>query len=85
VDGDAGDLAFRHADGTPYGELPSAASTELRAKAYRALTAMGYRETEAKRALARMPARPSANLEQLVRLALRELAPDATYPTRRCA
>jgi Holliday junction resolvasome RuvABC DNA-binding subunit len=83
VDGDADGLDFRHADGTPYGELPSPEIAELRAKAYRALTAMGYRETEAKSALARVPASPSASLEQLVRLGLRELAPELAG--RRCA
>jgi hypothetical protein len=73
VDGDASsNLCFRHADGTPYAELPSAENAELRAKACRALTAMGYRETEAKRALAQV--RESSSLEQLVRQALRELA-----------
>jgi hypothetical protein len=78
VEGDVSDnLCFRHADGTPYGELPSPVSTELRAKAYRALTTMGYRETEAKRALARVPASSSGSLEQLVRQALRELTTDA--------
>jgi hypothetical protein len=72
-----GDLAFRHADGTPYGELPSPESAELRARACRALTTMGYRETEAKRALAQVSGSSSASLEQLVRLALRELVSDA--------
>jgi hypothetical protein len=85
VGGESSDgLDFRHADGTPYGELASPESAELRAKAYRALTAMGYRETEAKRALAQMPASSSVGLEQLVRLALRELAP-AGSERRRCA
>jgi hypothetical protein len=78
VEGDAsGSLCFRHADGTPYGALPSADSAELRAKACRALTAMGYRETEAKRALAQVPTSSSGTLEHLVRRALRELASDA--------
>jgi hypothetical protein len=77
VDGDADGVDFRHADGTRYGEPPSAGTIELRVRAYRALTAMGYRETEAKRALAQVPAGSSASLEQLVRQALRELATDA--------
>jgi hypothetical protein len=85
VDGESSDgLDFRHADGTPYGELPSPAAADLRAKAYRALTAMGYRETEAKRALARVPESASGTLEQLVRMALRELTPDVPE-RRRCA
>jgi hypothetical protein len=35
-------LVFRHADGTVYGAAPSPRNAELRAKAYRALTLMGY-------------------------------------------
>jgi hypothetical protein len=85
VEGDASDsLKFRHADGTPYGELPSPVSAELRARAYRALTAMGYRETEAKRALTEVPASADGSLEQVVRLGLRELA-SAVSERRRCA
>jgi hypothetical protein len=84
VAGNADGLDFRHADGTPYGELPSPGDAELRAKAFRALTAMGYRETEAKWALARVPASPIVSIEQLVRLALRELAP-AGSERQRCA
>jgi hypothetical protein len=83
VDGEADGLDFRHSDGTTYGELPSPVGTELRARAYRALTAMGYRETEAKRALARVPASSSGSLEQLVRLGLRELVSELVG--RRCA
>ncbi len=44
-----------------------------RAKAFQALTGMGFREGEAKRALARIP-HPVSSLEQLIRQALRELA-----------
>ena len=68
------ELVFRHADGTPYGASPSPGDAELGAKAYRAPTFMGYRETETKRALARMQRTTSGTLEELVRLALRELA-----------
>jgi hypothetical protein len=66
-------LTFRHADGTPYGGAPSARGADLRAKAFRALTGMGYRETEAKRALAKIPADSNLALEQVVRLTLRVL------------
>jgi hypothetical protein len=51
-------LTFRHADGTPYGHAPSRAIAELRASAYRALTHLGFRESEAKWALARAPLTP---------------------------
>jgi hypothetical protein len=70
----SGGLAFRHANGTPYGALPAPHSAELFAKAFGALTLMGYRETESKRALARVPESSTMSLEQLIRLALRELA-----------
>jgi hypothetical protein len=71
-------LTFRHADGTPYGGVPSPRGAELRAQAFRALTGMGYRETEAKRALATIPANSSVALEQLIRLTLRELVSAST-------
>jgi hypothetical protein len=69
----SGRLAFRHANGTPYGALPAPHSTELCTKAFRALTLMGYRAPEAKRALARVPESSPASLEHLIRRALREL------------
>ena len=37
-------LTFRHADGTAYGGTPSPMSVDARAKAFRALTQMGFRE-----------------------------------------
>jgi hypothetical protein len=70
-------LLFRHADGTPYGAAPSPRDAELRAKAYRALTSMGYREAEAKRALAEVPGNSNGSLELIVRRALGELASDS--------
>jgi 5-methylcytosine-specific restriction endonuclease McrA len=73
-------LTFLHADGTPYGGAPSPCGSEFRAKAYSALTGMGYRETEAKRALAKIPANSSVSLEQLIRLTLRELVSASTPP-----
>ena len=60
-------LTFLHADGTAYGASPSPASADVRAKAYRALTQLGFRESEAKRALARVPSNPNITLEHLVR------------------
>jgi len=76
VEGSAsGVLTFRHADRTPYGTLPAPHSVEILAKVFRALTQMGFRETEAKRALARVPESSTASLEQLMRLTLRELVP----------
>src|SRR3954469_24602822 len=46
-------LRFLHPDGTPYGHAPSPAIAELGASAYRALIPLGFRESEAKWALAR--------------------------------
>jgi hypothetical protein len=69
-------LTFLHADGTPYGHAPSPAIAELRARAYRALTHLGFRESEARWALARAPFAPNASVEDAVRQALRELARD---------
>jgi Holliday junction resolvasome RuvABC DNA-binding subunit len=48
----------------------------LRTKVYRALTQLGFRESEAKWALARAPLTPNVTLEELMRQTLRELAPD---------
>jgi hypothetical protein len=65
-------LRFRHADGTIYGGSPSPSVADARAKACRALELMGYRSSEVKRALLRI--HPSeADLEQIIRHALREL------------
>ncbi|HEX5099441.1 MAG TPA: hypothetical protein VFV94_08065, partial [Polyangiaceae bacterium] len=67
-------LSFTHADGTPYGGAVAPAVAEARAKAFQALVGMGFRESEAKRALARIP-HSASSLEQVIRHALRELAP----------
>src|SRR3954466_2551515 len=69
-------LTFRHAEGTPYGHAPSPAIAELRTRAYRALTHLGFRESEAKRALARAPLTANVTLEDLIRQTLRALARD---------
>ena len=66
-------LQFTHADGAPYGGAVAPAVADTRAKAFRALTGMGFGDSEAKRALARIPHSVSS-LEQLIRQALRELA-----------
>jgi hypothetical protein len=66
-------LQFTHADGAPYGGAVAPTVADMRAKAFRALTGMGFGDGETKRALARIPHSVSP-LEQLVRQALRELA-----------
>jgi hypothetical protein len=68
-------LAFFHADGTLYGGSPSPAAADAHAKAFRALTQMGFSETQAKHALAELPRNPSATLEQIIRQALKVLTP----------
>src|SRR4051812_40231967 len=69
-------LTFLHADGTPYGHAPSTPIAELRSSAYRALIHLGFRESEAKSALARAPLTANVTLEDLIRQTLRELARD---------
>jgi hypothetical protein len=67
-------LSFSHADGTRYGGAVAPVVADVRAKAFQALVRMGFRENETKRAFAGIP--PSVlSLEQVVRQALRELAP----------
>jgi len=67
-------LQFTHAEGTPYGGAVAPAVADVRTKAFRALTGMGFGDGQAKRALARIPHSVSS-LEQVIRQALRELAP----------
>ncbi len=67
------ELHFAHADGTPYGGAVAPAVADARTKAFLALRGLGYREGEAKRALARVPQSVS-DLKQLICQALRELA-----------
>jgi 5-methylcytosine-specific restriction endonuclease McrA len=66
-------LCFTHADGTPYGGVVDPAVADARAKAFQALTGLGYRESQVRRALARVP-KSVSSLEQLIRQSLRELA-----------
>jgi len=66
-------LEFTHADGTPYGGTVAPAVADARAKAFRALTGLGFGDSEVKRALARIP-HSACSLEPLIRQGLRELA-----------
>jgi len=74
ITGTASSPRFMHADGTPYGGVVRSAAADARAKAFQALRVLGFREGDAKRALARIPNAVSS-VEQLIRQALRELAP----------
>jgi hypothetical protein len=67
-------LCFSHADGTPYGGAVAPAAADARTKAFQALTALRFREGDAKRALAKIPQSVSS-LKDLVRQALIELVP----------
>ena len=72
-------LRFFHADGTAYGGSLSATVAAVRAKACRALQGMGYREKEAKRALALIPADSELDLKQVIVKALREMPAAARH------
>ena len=62
-------LDFRHADGTPYGALPSAAQAFSQAQAFRALRGLGFGEREARQALSRASQvlEPDAELQTRIR------------------
>jgi hypothetical protein len=51
---DAGALVFRHADGTSYGQELDAAAADAGVKAFQALRGLGFKEGEARWALAHM-------------------------------
>ena len=67
-------LRVSHADGTAYGGSPSPAVADARAKVCQALEGMGYREKEAKRALARVPT-DLVSTKQILLKALQEADP----------
>jgi hypothetical protein len=48
----AAGLRFLHADGSPYGVMPTPFAADAASKAFRALRSLGFREGEARRALA---------------------------------
>ena len=65
-------LVVRHADGSAYSGAVCAGAAEIGAKLFGALRQLGFRETETRRALARMRPNVSAGepLEKLLRQAL---------------
>jgi len=73
IDGTAPQFAFRHADGTHYGNAPTPAAVEATGDAFSALRNLGLRDGEAKRALAaaRTHVGAGASVPDLVRAALR--------------
>jgi HNH endonuclease len=67
-------LAFKHADGTPYGSAVSPKAADVRAMVFRALRDMGFKETEARGAVERAATHVGmgASAEVLLRRALVE-------------
>jgi Holliday junction resolvasome RuvABC DNA-binding subunit len=49
-------LVFRHSDGTAYGQALRPGVVAIREEAFRALRSLGFRESEARRALERLRA-----------------------------
>src|SRR6187399_2604598 len=74
ITGTASSARFAHADGTRYGGVVKPAAADVRARAFLALRGLGFREGDAKRALAKSPNAVSS-IEQVIRQALRELGP----------
>src|SRR6187399_1912508 len=72
--GTASSARFARADGPRYGGVIAAAAADVRAKAFQALRGLGFREGDAKRALAKIP-NTVCSLEQLIRQALSKLGP----------
>ena len=79
IEGGIGKLAFRHADGTPYGTPPSALVDPVQARALRALRGLGFTEKDVRlalrQALQQLP--PHAELELVLRQALQLLTEHA--------
>jgi hypothetical protein len=67
-------LVFRHADGTPYGFTVDARTAATHADAFRALRALGFRETEARRALKQVRLQGSPGFDGVMRAALAVLS-----------
>ncbi|HEX6273476.1 MAG TPA: HNH endonuclease [Polyangiaceae bacterium] len=73
---EAGVLEYRHADGSPYGApRPFVGVVDARAKAFRALRSLGFRDAEVRMALRRAIEKGTSEstAESLLRGALREL------------
>ena len=79
IEGSVDKLEFRHADGTPYGTLPSTPAEPVQARALRALRGLSFAEKDARlalrQALQQLP--PHAELERVLRHALELLTEHA--------
>ena len=54
IEGPATTVSFRHADGSSYGRVMDPQALEARAKTFRALCGLGFRESDVRGALARL-------------------------------
>jgi hypothetical protein len=78
-------LVFRHADGAHYGLVADPRAAQLHEEAFRALRALGFRESEARRGLERVRAGANggdASVPSILRQALAVLAADRRRCTR---
>jgi len=78
IDGTATTIRFRHADGSPYGRIADPQALETRARAFRALRSLGFREADVHAALTQLEREgelAAATTEQWVRAALARLTP----------
>lgn len=67
-------LVFRHADGTPYGSLPSPSTASVQARAFQALRGLGFGEREARQALGHSLDTSTTDLEAVIRRCLDRLS-----------
>jgi hypothetical protein len=78
VDGTAADVRFRHCDGSSYGRVVDPQAIGARAKAFRALRGLGFREGDVNAALVQLEREgglAAATAEQWLRAALERLSP----------
>ena len=67
-------LVFRHADGTPYGLLPSPSAASIQTRAFQALRGLGFGEREARQALGHFLDASATDLETVIRRCLDRLS-----------
>jgi hypothetical protein len=76
-------VVFRHADGSAYGQVMDARAHEARAKTFRALCGLGFRESDVRAALEQLEAEgklAAATTEQCLRAALARLTMRRSRP-----
>ncbi len=66
-------FVFRHADGSPYGQMAARAPTDNAARALSALCGLGFKHGEAARAIASARVGDGSSVEQVLRAAFAEL------------